>query len=619
MTMRSLLKLALWTAIPCVRGLATDLYLGDFNIVVLTDVHGWVTGHGRHEPDRDADYGDVLSYYLQLKDIADDDEKDLFFVMNGDFMDGTGLSEHPPTALLPILEKMPFDLVNVGNHDIANSDTVKHIMAPGGFVQWWEGGYLTSNVVKAGTNTPLGSRYKMLYGQYSEATLLAFGFIYDFQGAPQDLLTVQPVVEAIESDWFTQVLDGTHGDYDAILVMAHMGIDDDLIQIILNKIRDEAGPRIPVQFITGHTHVRASETKDTHSSAYQAGQYLDTIGFVSFPEWDTVTAESDARSEFRHSFVNPNIEDMTDTLDVPNMSTSAGRDLSSFIKATEASMGILDYIGCAPITYRTEVATDDANSLWRLYLEQVIPSQIPGWDPAKDLFLAGTGSLRYDLFSGQVLKTDVLSVAPFREYIYKLRDDVPSNILTNVFKNMKGMDDWYHRGDSEFLPDYLLSGDIVDGNTYSLYTTEMYLNVVTETLESELYALTFEDVDSVTPVKVSGITSSDIWENFITKHWSVCPDGIDVIADGGGGGGSGGGTLGGGGGDTGNNAGVRGNTDEYPIGKGAAIGISITVLVIILGFSVYGIVLCRKKKKAPASMVQATQRDGVNVKIPAVI
>jgi hypothetical protein len=177
------------------------------------------------------------------------------------------------------------------------------------------------------------------------------------------------------------------------------------------------------------------------------------------------------------------------------------------------------------------------------------------------------------------------------------------------------MDDWYHRGDSEFLPDYLLSGDIVDGNTYSLYTTEMYLNVVTETLESELYALTFEDVDSVTPVKVSGITSSDIWEFYVKKHWSECPVPVetDITEDSGGGYG---------GDDTGNNAGVRGNTDEYPISKGAAIGISITVLVIILTVFVYGIVLCRKEKKAPASMVQATQideTDETTIEIPAVV
>lgn len=60
---------------------------------VVTDVHSWVAGHGRHEAD-DADYGDVLSFYQLLK--QQNPKRDIFFVMNGDFMDGTGLSTIPP-------------------------------------------------------------------------------------------------------------------------------------------------------------------------------------------------------------------------------------------------------------------------------------------------------------------------------------------------------------------------------------------------------------------------------------------------------------------------------------------------------------------------------------------
>jgi 2',3'-cyclic-nucleotide 2'-phosphodiesterase (5'-nucleotidase family) len=42
---------------------------------------------------------------------------DLWFVVNGDWIDGTGLAmDGDPSYLIPILEKMPFDLLNVGNH-----------------------------------------------------------------------------------------------------------------------------------------------------------------------------------------------------------------------------------------------------------------------------------------------------------------------------------------------------------------------------------------------------------------------------------------------------------------------------------------------------------------------
>ena len=40
---------------------------GDINVLVLTDVHSWVGSHRRQEPFYNVDYGDILSFYEQLK------------------------------------------------------------------------------------------------------------------------------------------------------------------------------------------------------------------------------------------------------------------------------------------------------------------------------------------------------------------------------------------------------------------------------------------------------------------------------------------------------------------------------------------------------------------------
>jgi 2',3'-cyclic-nucleotide 2'-phosphodiesterase (5'-nucleotidase family) len=92
-----------------------SLPLGEINVVVVTDVHSWVAGHARHGELFDADYGDVVSFNRRLQShptfLAE--ARDLFFVMNGDFVDGTGLSTVPPTHLTPILRKMPWDAVNM--------------------------------------------------------------------------------------------------------------------------------------------------------------------------------------------------------------------------------------------------------------------------------------------------------------------------------------------------------------------------------------------------------------------------------------------------------------------------------------------------------------------------
>ena len=105
----------------------------DINILVVTDVHSWIGSHERHtttsraamtissmatsatastattyddyddtqvdtHSKMDADYGDILSFYQRLQEELqnwNNDNKnkkkrrELFFVMNGDFMDGT--------------------------------------------------------------------------------------------------------------------------------------------------------------------------------------------------------------------------------------------------------------------------------------------------------------------------------------------------------------------------------------------------------------------------------------------------------------------------------------------------------------------------------------------------
>eukprot|EP00978_Attheya_sp_CCMP212_P041949 scaffold247665_cov24-Attheya_sp.AAC.1 len=75
----------------------------------------------------------------------------------------------------------------------------------------------------------MGSRYRFLDGENWGSVVLALGFLYNFEGAPADLLEVIPVEDAILSAWFTSVVLGEDRDYDGILVMAHMDIEDELI------------------------------------------------------------------------------------------------------------------------------------------------------------------------------------------------------------------------------------------------------------------------------------------------------------------------------------------------------------------------------------------------------
>ena len=113
---------------------APPLILQDVNLIVVTDVHSWIAGH-KHNTSLTADYGDVISFYEHLQARARDEEKDLFFLMNGDFMDGTGFSKNPPVDLTSILQEMPWDALNIGNHELYQNSTIDHMIKEGGFVQ----------------------------------------------------------------------------------------------------------------------------------------------------------------------------------------------------------------------------------------------------------------------------------------------------------------------------------------------------------------------------------------------------------------------------------------------------------------------------------------------------
>ena len=178
MRITQFLLLLLWCVHLVDGGSNINLPINDFNILVVTDVHAWVASRKRHEPQWNADYGHILSFYERLQSELKD--QNLFFVMNGDFMDGTGLSTYPPSHLTPILEKMPWDALNIGNHELYTNETIEHI-TEGGFAEYWGSKYVTSNVLRADDGKALGplggTRHLVLNGP--TAKVLVFGFLYD--------------------------------------------------------------------------------------------------------------------------------------------------------------------------------------------------------------------------------------------------------------------------------------------------------------------------------------------------------------------------------------------------------------------------------------------------------
>ena len=474
--------------IICAVGMAqVDLPMNDINIVVVTDVHGWVASRKRHEPQLDADYGHVLSFYERLREACVAKQHNLLFVMNGDFTDGTGLSAFPPSHLTPILKKMPWDALNIGNHELYSNATIKHITEDG-FADFWGTKYVTSNVLRAGegrTLKPLGGSRHIVW-EGPTAKVLIFGFLYDMtDNSP--LVIVDPVEQVLEQPWFASALGG---DYQAIVCLVHMDVSDPLISAILARIRSIVGDFMPVQFISGHSHIQSFERIDEYSTSFEAGHYMDTIGFVSFGSNGT---------NFQHVFIDANVERLQSILGVDNVMTDNGTEVQSMILAAQEQLGLLDTVGCSPDHFQLDVEISHPQSFWRFFMDRVITEYFFRGSPSS-VYVQSSGSFRYDLYEGKVSLDDIISVSPFNDTIALLSTEVKGSQMIQILQ-----------GQVNSLQSSVPWSNIDPQKSYALYTA--HFDVVQ--VGDRLLNITGRPVDP----EYQNVTTTDLLLNFVAVKW----------------------------------------------------------------------------------------------------
>ena len=417
------------SAIPAMSG---AVGFSDVNLLVTTDVHSFISSHLHNDglcgsSRCDADFGTLVSFIERVREKADAARKDVFVFDNGDVVDGTGLSTATKvdgSAVLPLLSSIPYDALNCGNHELYQSTTVldgllgKNSSGTGpSFVDFWKGNYLTSNILLAGSNgSPIGARYTTLTGKHG-TRLLVMGWMYEMPDhCPA--VNITPIATAVKEKWFEKAMEEAKQS-DAIVVLAHMHYVDPLVYTLLSAIRSHVGPNYPVQFLTGHSHIREWKQLDAHAASFEAGNYGDTVGFAAF---NTASTRHNANlTTFDHQFLYMTRKTLADAagLKVSTLDTANGKALSSRIAGVNAAFGLSKVLGCAARTYTTHAEYGSADSLWSLYMDAVAPSTI--FVPSRNTsqwFITSTGALRYDLYKGNVSVDDVDMALPFADPLY---------------------------------------------------------------------------------------------------------------------------------------------------------------------------------------------------------
>lgn len=377
------------------------------------------------------------------------------------------LSSTPATSLIPLLNHMPWDAINLGNHEAYHTDTLKDmkkLMVP----HFGQSTFVTSNIeiqeeVQGDDTTTtemhvFGQRYKKLVGVNN--TLMVFGFLYDMTN-PSQILDVKKVEEVVNQGWFERRL--KNDEYDAILILAHMDNKDPLIHVILSAIRKHVGEDMPVQFITGHTHLRAFEKVDLWSYAFEAGGNLDTVGFVSFPTQKTAQSvlKREAKTLFRNQFLNPSKKALTHAWDpeakISDLPTENGTALTRAIKETQHSLGLDQIVACPPHDYYRNASMFSTNSIWKLWKDHVVPTQVFKTNAENSAMMISSNNWRYDIRTRKaydaITVDDVVAIAPFMDSVVHV-----GKVPVWVIRRMNSSLNTYSMHNT--IPDFVLVADL---------------------------------------------------------------------------------------------------------------------------------------------------------------
>jgi 2',3'-cyclic-nucleotide 2'-phosphodiesterase (5'-nucleotidase family) len=397
-------------------------------------------------------------------------------------------------------------------------DSTIGYMVDSGFVSGWKGNYITSNTVNTTTQVPIGSQYVVLEGENAGTKILVMGFLYHQTDNCDSVTVIDPQVSVTEPWWNDAMVEA--GSVDAVVVLSHMDLSDPNTLVLLNAIRD-VHPNLPVQFLTGHTHYRGFSKLDHMSSSFEAGHYLDTLGYVSFD----LPAVNDTAADiyFNFQYVDANLDALynftgtsEDTFD-----TDEGLSIAQAIDATSEALGLKEVLGCFDTEYAYSSGLNTPNSLYSLYLNTILPNAVNDISTGtnNDVYhVTSTGTLRYDIYVGEFYYDDVFAVAPFANTFVYLADVTGAEISAVVAElvGASGFKDPFKDFDESMQP---MAG------------LPSYVGGPYDADAATTYDLFFNDFDQENIVQaiatVRGVAADDVWEG--VKSWRNDMSGADYV------------------------------------------------------------------------------------------
>lgn len=376
-------------------------------------------------PQYSADWGDYISFTEHMKKKADDKGVDLLVVDTGDRIEGNGLydaSDPKGKYTYDIVAQQSFDVICTGNHELYQASSVdrEHNTT----VPYFKNSYLASNLdyiePETGNQIPQAKRYRKFRTKNQGLTVVAFGFLFDFDRNANNSV-VQKVEDTMKEDWFLQAV---REKPDLFVVTGHVGLRMKEFEQIFRVIRDENW-YTPIAFLGGHAHVRDTRKFDDNAVAIASGRYMETIGWMSLDgvkKTKSSAAAGDASAEaavtFKRRYIDNNLYGLHyhTGLNETTFPTDHGRNVTQLIAESRKALKLDKAYGCAPQDLWMSRAEFPSNaSIFTWLQEQVMPAVVHNKE-RKDvprLAIANTGLVRFDIFKGPFTTDSTFILSPF--------------------------------------------------------------------------------------------------------------------------------------------------------------------------------------------------------------
>jgi 2',3'-cyclic-nucleotide 2'-phosphodiesterase (5'-nucleotidase family) len=405
-------------------------------------------------PSFSADWGDYISFSTRMREKAEANDQDLLVIDTGDRIEGNGLydaSDPKGRYTFNIFKQQHIDVICTGNHELYkrnSSENEYNITVPN-----FRDSYVASNLdiidPVTGQQVPLAPRFKKFTTKKQGIRIIAFGFIYDFEGNENNTI-VQPAEETVKEIWFQDAI--RDREVDLFLVIGHVPVRSPEFLEIFQAIRKVQWDT-PIQFFGGHTHIRDYKKYDAKSFALESGRFMETIGFQSIDRLSTGTKDVQASNSpvFSRKYIDNNLYSFYHHtgLNAASFPTDHGQNVSKQIKAARKDLHLDSTYGCAQQDLWMSRAKYPSNSSIFTWLEQQVLPEIVV-DPRRvnnsRLAMINTGGIRFDIFKGPFTRDSTYIVSPFTSGFRYIKD-VPygkasklSAILNNngpILENMQ--------------------------------------------------------------------------------------------------------------------------------------------------------------------------------------